>query len=148
MSIGASTPTRVSLSNPAEAFAAIALAAIACDGELTAVEARGLRQQLEYRQPFCQLSPTAMGALLDRLLEILRSEGWPALVGQAVPLLAPPQRQTALAVAVQLTLADEVKSSDERSFLTNLAQQLEISTDRLAQIEEVIGLLHRDSLAE
>jgi uncharacterized membrane protein YebE (DUF533 family) len=51
-------------------------------------------------------------------------------------------------VAVQLTLADEVKSSDERSFLTNLAQQLEISTDRLAQIEEVIGLLHRDSLAE
>jgi hypothetical protein len=89
-----------------------------------------------------------MGALLDRLLEILRSEGWPALVGQAVPLLAPPQRQTALAVAVQLTLADEEKSSDERSFLTNLAQQLEISTDRLAQIEEVIGLLHRDSLAE
>ena len=148
MAIGSSPQTRVSLSTPAEAFAAIALAAIACDGELTAVEARGLRQQLEYRQPFCQLSHSAMGDLLDRLLGILRSEGWPALVGQAAPLLSPSQRQTALAVAVQLTLADEVKSSDERSFLKTLAQQLEITTERLAQIEEVIGLLHRDSLAE
>ena len=62
-----STPTR-QLTNAAEAFAAIALAAVACDGELAALEARGLRQQLEYRQPYCTYSDLAMADLLDRLL--------------------------------------------------------------------------------
>ncbi len=141
-------PCRLGLSSAAEAFAAIALAAIACDGELSAIEARSLRQQLEFRHPFNQLPPDAMGDLLDRLLAILRSDGWPALVEQAAPLLTPDQRQTALAVAVQLTLADAVETSDERRFLQQLAGQLEIDAARLATIEEVIGLLHRDSLAD
>lgn len=148
MSTAPFTPTRLGLHSAAEAFAAIALAAIACDGELRSVEARSLRQQLEFRSPFKVLDARAMGDLLDRLLAILRSDGWPALVAQAVPLLTADQRQTALAVAVQLTLADAVKSSDERRFLQQLAHQLEISSDRLATIEEVIGLLHRDSLAD
>ena len=142
------SPSRLGLSNAAEAFAAIALAAITCDGELSAIEARSLRQQLEFRHPFNRLAPDAMGDLLDRLLAILRSDGWPALVAQAAPLLTADQRQTALAVAVQLTLADELKSADERHFLKQLAGQLEIDGERLATVEEVIGLLHRDSLAD
>ncbi|MFM8967493.1 MAG: tellurite resistance TerB family protein [Vulcanococcus sp.] len=141
-------PGAVGLATAAEAFAAIALSAITCDGELTAVEARALRQQLEFRHPFRGLGPDAMAALLDQLLSLLRSDGWPALVQQAVPLLSAEQRQTALAVAVQLTLADEVKTSDERRFLTQLSHHLGISAERLATIEEVIGLLHRDSLAD
>ena len=58
----------------AEAFAAIALAAVACDGELASLEARSLRQQLEFREPYCQLSDLAMGELLDRLLQLLRKQ--------------------------------------------------------------------------
>jgi len=139
---------RLLISSPAEAFAAIALAAVCCDGELSAAEARGLRQLLEFRTPFCGLDTAAMGTLLDHLLAILRRDGWPVLVEQAVPLLTPHQRQTALAVAVQLTLVDEVSSSDERRFLQQLAERLEVTPDRLATMEEVIGLLHSDSLAD
>lgn len=139
---------RLQISTPAEAFAAIALAAVGCDGELSATEARGLRQLLEFRTPFRSLDAAAMGSLLDQLLAILRRDGWPALVEQAVPLLSPDQRQTALAVAVQLTLVDELSCSDERRFLRQLAERLEVPPERLATIEEVIGLLHRDSLAD
>jgi hypothetical protein len=139
---------RLQISTPAEAFAAIALAAVGCDGELSAAEARGLRQLLEFRTPFRSLDAAAMGSLLDQLLAILRRDGWPALVEQAVPLLSPDQRQTALAVAVQLTLVDELSCSDERRFLRQLAERLEVPPERLATIEEVIGLLHRDSLAD
>jgi hypothetical protein len=103
---------------------------------------------LEFRTPFRSLDTEAMGDLLDRLLSILRRGGWPALVEQAAPLLTPDQRQTALAVAVQLTLADEVSSADERRFLQQLADRLGVAPQRLATIEEVIGLLHRDSLAD
>lgn len=148
MATSSGLPQRLQISTPAEAFAAIALAAVGCDGELTAAEARGLRQLLEFRTPFRSLDAAAMGALLDQLLAILRQDGWPALVEQAVPLLSPDQRQTALAVAVQLTLVDELSCSDERRFLRQLAERLEVSAERLAAIEEVIGLLHRDSLAD
>lgn len=148
MATGTLDSQRLLISTPAEAFAAIALAAISCDGELSALEARGLRQLLEFRTPFRSLDTKAMGDLLDRLLSILRRGGWPALVEQAAPLLTPDQRQTALAVAVQLTLADEVSSADERRFLQQLADRLGVAPQRLATIEEVIGLLHRDSLAD
>ena len=46
------TPEQSTINTAAEAFAAVALAAVACDGELAAVEARSLRQQLEFRVPF------------------------------------------------------------------------------------------------
>jgi hypothetical protein len=148
MATGTAPAQRLLISSPAEAFAAIALAAVCCDGELSAAEARGLRQLLEFRTPFRHRDAAEMGALLDHLLAILRCDGWPALVEQAVPLLTPDQRQTALAVAVQLTLVDEVSCTDERRFLQQLADRLEVAPDRLATIEDVIGLLHRDSLAD
>ena len=130
-----------------EAFAAIALAAVACDGELAGAEARRLRQQLEFRQPFCDASEAEMAALLDRLLLALREQGCQGLVEQAVALLPLEHRDSAFAVAADLTAADHVETGDERRFLQQLADQLEIPADRRAQILEVIALLNCDSLA-
>jgi len=141
------TTSPAPIASAAEAFAAIALAAVACDGELAALEARALRQQLEYRQPYCRFSDLEMGELFDRLLQILRQQGCDALVRQAAPLLVQHQRETALALAADLTRADHVETSDEQRFLISLAEQLEIGAERCAQILEVIALLNSDSLA-
>lgn len=143
----AATTLTASLRTGADAFAAIALAAVVCDGQLDPLEARSLRQQLEYRHPFCQFSDAAMAELLDRLLAMLRSEGCEALVAQAVPLLLPEQRETMLAVAAMLTQADHVETGAERQFLISLGEQLGIAPERRAVISEVIGLLNSDSLA-
>jgi hypothetical protein len=143
-------PTRspaIPLADAGEAFAAIALAAVACDGELASLEARELRQQLEYRQPYCEASPEGMIRLLDRLLQLLREQGWQELVAEAAPLLTLEQRETALALAGHLTRADHVQSGDERRFLSNLAEQLAIPEQRANTILEVIAVLNRDSLA-
>lgn len=141
------TTSPAPIASAAEAFAAIALAAVACDGELAALEARGLRQQLEYRHPYRDYSDAAMAALLDRLLQILRQQGCAALVAQSVPHLRQEQRETALAVAADLTLADHVASSAEVQFLQDLAAQLQIEPERRERILEVIHLLNRDSLS-
>ncbi len=130
-----------------EAFAAVALAAVACDGELAAVEARSLRQQLEYRQPFCALGDQAMGALLDNLLQLLRLQGWEALVAQAAPHLSTTQAETVLAVAAALTQADHVESSAEVTFLQILSGALAVAPERARMILEVVAILNRDSLA-
>ena len=141
------TPETPRIDTAAEAFAAVALAAVACDGELAALEARSLRQHLEFRQPFCTYSERAMAELLDRLLAILRQQGCGALVDQAAPHLRAEQSETALAVAASLTQADHVESSSEQSFLSQISDTLGVAPDRAAQIREVVALLNRDSLA-
>jgi uncharacterized tellurite resistance protein B-like protein len=139
--------TSAKVTSPAEAFAAIALAAVACDGELAGLEARRLRQQLEYRQPYCDQGDAGMVRLLDLLLQILRENGCEALVSQSTPWLNPTQRETALAVAADLTRADHVETGSERRFLERLAEQLQIPAERSATIFEVIRVLNSDSLA-
>jgi hypothetical protein len=135
------------ITTAAQAFAAVAVAAVACDGQLATVEARSLRQQLEYRQPFCELGDQAMGALLDNLLQLLRLHGWEALVSQAAPLLNRQQAETALAVAAALTQADHVESSAEVTFLHTLSDALALEPERARVIVEVVAILNRDSLA-
>ena len=50
--------------NSAEAFAAIALAAVACDGSLGRDEAHALRTQLEYRSWYSSSTEADMGICL------------------------------------------------------------------------------------
>ena len=132
---------------PDQAFAAIALAAVGCDGQLGRDEARLLRNQLEFRLPYRNCNELAMATLFDQLLSVLRTEGWSALVAQAVPVLLPDQRETALALAAHLVHADRSVTADERAFLTELSQRIELPGGRAETILEVIEVLHRDALA-
>ena len=141
--VSSSTPA---ISTPADAFAAIALAAVACDGQLAALEARCLRQQLEFRKPFCDYSDAAMVSLLDRLLAMLRDVGWSAVVASAAPLLNGEQAETALAMAAALVHADHVESSAELTFLDQLSNSLAIAPERAHVIVDVVAVLNRDSL--
>jgi hypothetical protein len=116
----------------AEAFAAIALAAVACDGGLDHEEARSLRGQLEGRHPFSARSEESMGRLFDGLLDQLRSDGWRTLIGRAIPVLSPSQR----------VVADE-----EGDLLREMASLMALPAGRAEQILDVIAVLNRDSLA-
>lgn len=140
----AATPSAMT---PSEAFAAIALAAVACDGSLDREEAHALRQQLEKRSPYRDLSETVMGQMFDGLLASLRRDGWETLVGEAIPLLTPLQQETSLAMAAELVHADRIVTDTEREMLQRMAGALQIGAERSQQILEVIALLHRDSLA-
>jgi hypothetical protein len=130
----------------AEAFAAIALAAVACDGVLGREEAHALRKQLEFRFPYRERSESDMGALFDQLLGLLRSEGVDGLLKQALPALSPLQQETALALASQLVHADRQVSSEEDAFLKDLTSRLNISEDKAKMIVYSISALNRDSL--
>ena len=131
----------------AEAFAAIALAAVACDGGLDHEEARSLRGQLEGRHPFSARSEESMGRLFDGLLDQLRSDGWRPLIGRAIPALSPSQRETALAMAAQLVHCDRMVADEEGELLRELASLMALPAGRAEQILDVIAVLNRDSLA-
>ncbi|KZR88037.1 TerB-like domain containing protein [Synechococcus sp. BIOS-E4-1] len=131
----------------AEAFASIALAAVACDGTLGREEAHALRRSLEYRTPYKDRTEQEMGALFDRLLVTLREQGVNQLVTEALPALTPIQQETALAVAVQLTHADRDVSPAEQLFLNQLCERLSLPDGRAVAVMEAITALHRDSLS-
>ena len=130
----------------AEAFAAVALAAVACDGSLGRDEVHALRRQLEYRSLYRNRSEAAMGDLFDALLHDLRDRGVMGLVDAALPLLSSSQRQSALTVASHLVHADRTVTSEESSFLDALVTRVDLPSGEAAAIVSAIEALNRDSL--
>jgi hypothetical protein len=132
---------------PAEAFAAIALVAVACDGVVDPHEAKLLRSQLDDRHPYVGHSEETMGQLFERLLDQLHADGWRALMSRAIPVLSPSQQETALAMAAHLTHGDSSLTLEEEALLKEMAALMSLPKGRADQILEVIAVLHRDSLA-
>ena len=130
----------------AEAFAAVALAAVACDGTLGRDEAHALRRQLENRSLYTSCSEAAMGELFDRLLTLLRENGVAGLIDSAVPALNQSQQESALAVAAHLVHADRKVTREESEFLQRLTEQLNLPSGEAQMIIHSIEALNRDSL--
>ncbi|QEY31748.1 hypothetical protein EVJ50_05285 [Synechococcus sp. RSCCF101] len=133
--------------NQAEAFAALSLAAVACDGALGREEAHALRTALEHRTPYKDQSETAMVALFDGLLGKLRQSDCDSLAREAVAVLEPHQQETALAVAAELVHSDREVTSEEAAFLERLCALVDLPEEKGRTICEVVATLHRDSLA-
>ena len=131
----------------ADAFAAIALAAVACDGTLGREEAHALRRALEFRTPYRDCTEQEMGSLFDRLLNTLRESGVNQLVDDALPALSSLQQETALALAVQLAHADRQVTPEESTFLQQLCDRVSLPEGRAVMVMEAIMALHRDSLS-
>ena len=129
-----------------EAFAAIALAAVACDGKLGRDEAHALRSQLEYRSLYSDCSEVAMGELFDRLLLLLRDQGVQGLIESALPQLNRTQQQSALAVAAHLVHADRKITAEETELLDQLTRQMSLPEGEARMVVEAIEALNRDML--
>ena len=132
---------------PAEAFAAIPLAAVCCDSNFDREEAHVLKEQLINRSPYRSMTPLAFAELIDGLLRLFRRDHWQELVRQAVPALTAAQQEVAYVLAVKLVFCDRVVKPEEEAFLSTLASELSLPPGRTAQIQEVFALLQRDVLA-
>jgi hypothetical protein len=132
---------------PAEAFAAIPLAAVCCDSNFDREEAHVLKEQLINLSPYRSMTPLALAELIDGLLRIFRRDHWQELVRQAVPALTAAQQEVAYVLAVKLVFCDRVVKPEEEAFLTTLGSELSLPPGRTAQIQEVFALLQCDVLA-
>ncbi len=128
---------------PAEAFAAITLAATASDGYLSEEEARAISSTLSRMRLFRSYSHDVMMRMFEKLLGILKSEGIDFLFNAAKDSLPHDLREAAFAVATDLVLADGVVFQEERDFLNDLYQALGISSDIATQIVQVMLIKNR-----
>lgn len=121
-----------------ESFAAVALAAVAADGMITEEEANGLVVSLVRMKLFLGYNGNQMGAMLNKLVQIIKKQGVDELVNMAKESLPKDLKETAFAVATDLALADGELGGKEKEILTKIQQIMEIPEDKAVTIIEVI----------
>lgn len=129
--------------SPAEAFAAITLAAYASDGYLSEEETREFTATLSRMKLFRSYPNDVINRLLDKLLGILRRDGINILFDTAKESLPPDLREAAFAVTADLILASGIVTEEENSFLNDLYQALGISRDIAIQVVQVMMIKNR-----
>lgn len=132
----------VSLS-PAEAFACVALVAIAADGYLSEQEGQDMTIALSRMQLFRSYSSDVMHRMFDKLLASLKQYGPSELIALAKTSLPQDLRETAFAVATDLVLSDGTVAPQEQAFLDDLYRILEIPGDTALQIVQVMNIKNR-----
>jgi uncharacterized membrane protein YebE (DUF533 family) len=124
--------------SPAEAFAAITIAAVAADGYLSDEEVEGIASMLGRMHLFKSYPQDLINRMFDWLLDLLNREGVGALLAIAQGALPTDLRETAFALAADLTLADGVLTEEEQVFLNQLCEVLNIPGDLAVKIIEVM----------
>ncbi len=114
--------------SPPESFAAILVIAMAADGYATDEEVRALRDSLYRMQLFKRFDEEHMAKMIDKLLGIMQRQGPDALFQGAQASLPDELRETAYAVAADMTLTDGTLDASEQEFLSELATALAIPT--------------------
>ncbi|MGL5082221.1 MAG: tellurite resistance TerB family protein [Microcoleaceae cyanobacterium] len=123
---------------PAEAFAAIALTAVAADGVITNSESQILRTTFTRMQLFQGYSAESKNEMLDRLLSQIKLEGYETLMKTAITKLPQDLRETAFAVATDITLSDGELADEEESLLDALYNSLGLSEEVANKIIDVM----------
>jgi hypothetical protein len=129
--------------SPAEAFASIALVAIAADGYLADQEGEDMSLLLSRMKLFSNHRGEALNRMLDTLLDRLKREGPGQLVARAKVCLPPELRETAFAIATDLILSDRTVTQQEQAFLDDLYRILELPEQLAVQIVHVLTIKNR-----
>jgi len=125
--------------NSAEAFAAIALVAIASDGYLSESEEAEMRMRLGRMRLF-QPSMDSFERMKDYLVDALKKHGPNELIQCAKASLPPALAPTAFTIAVDLVFSDGTVSSEEQSFVDDLRRILAIPDEMALKIVEVMTI--------
>lgn len=128
--------------NPAEAFAAIAVIAVASDGNLSSEQAENICSALSHLKLFNSYDQDSMLSMLNIVSGIIRHEGVNNLFDSAKDSLSEDLREAAFAVATDLVLADGILA-EEQDFLCELYQALHIQSDVGQKIIEVMFIKNR-----
>lgn len=125
--------------NSAEAFAAIALVAIASDGYLSESEEAEMKMRLGRMRLFKD-SMDGFDRMKDYLVNALKKHGPNELIQCAKASLPPALSPTAFTIAVDLVFSDGTVSAEEQSFVDDLRRILAIPDEMALKIVEVMTI--------
>ena len=122
----------------AEAFAAIALIAVAADGVITESEKQGISNIFSRMELFSNYSNESKREMLDRLLGMIKNKEIKPLFDAAVAKLPKDLKETVFAVSADLVLVDGDLAEEEEQLLNELYNALNISEEVATKIIDVM----------
>ena len=127
----------------AEAFAAILVAAVAADGELTVAESARLNGQLASSRVLPANPPDGSPSVMESALAVLTEHGLPRTLSACAAALPATLRPTAFAQATDLLLSDARIGQRETAFIEALREALQIEDALALQIVDVMLIKNR-----
>lgn len=140
--LDAEIPTPELLSQ-SEAFAAIILLATVSDSYLTSEQESAISYMLSSSKLLRHYSQDAIHKLLNRLLDILWRDGFNALFNLAKESLSPELRIAAFALSADLVLGEVSVTDEEKNFLNDFYQALDVSRDIAIQILQATSIKYQ-----
>jgi hypothetical protein len=135
-------PAALALSPP-DAFAAILVASVAVDGELSAGESARLNGVLSTSRVLPRTPPDGNPNVVERALAVLSERGLPATLAACAKALPAGLRATAFAQATDLVLSDGRIAQREKTFIDDLKVALQIEDGLALRIVDVLLIKNR-----
>lgn len=132
--------TQAGWSTP-EAFVAVLLAAVTCDGDLAAIEHEELLALAHRSRALMSLTTRQLSELNVKVIGRLRDEE--EALAQACAAIPEEMRLSLFAHALDLVLADGDLNQDEADFLNALILNLNLDRDGVERVADVITLKNR-----
>lgn len=129
--------------NRQEGFAAIMLAVVAADGDISDEEVQDFVTRVSRMKLFGGQPSADFNQMVEKLFRVLRKSGPLELIKRGAPALIPELRETAFAVTVDMIFADGVVEDDEKALVERLQGELDIADALAAQILDVMIIKHR-----
>lgn len=130
------------LSTP-EAYAAVAVAAISADGNVSDDEANRTALNLATVNIFRTYELREMGDVLNRVALLIQRRGPSTVLKAAKDTLTSAQAESAFFLAADLTLSDGTFGQAEREFLEQLKNTLAVNDSTALKIVEVVVIKNR-----
>ncbi|MBF8266701.1 MAG: putative tellurite resistance protein TerB [Dehalococcoidia bacterium] len=126
-----------------EGFAAIAVAAVAADGEISQEEIQRSVIDLATLRAFRGHDMREMGNTLNKVAGLIKRRGPGPVLQAAKGVLGQEEAQAAFFVAADLALADGVAEDKERKFLEEIKGILQVDDATAMKIVEVVIIKNR-----
>lgn len=129
--------------NPAEAVAAVILAAISADGHVSDEECRTGFTAISQMQLLKSYPADILGRIFSNLAGVFARHGIKDILMAAKQSIPHELNPTVFAIATDLVLADGVVTSEEEAILEDLCSLLEVPAEQAQQIINVLVIKNR-----
>lgn len=126
-----------------EGFAAIMLAVVAADGNVSDEEVQDFNARANRMKLFAPQSGAEFRQMIDKLFRILRKSGPKELTKRGASALPKELQETVFAVAVDMIFADGSVQDEEKALVETLQGELGISDALASKILDVMTIKHR-----
>jgi tellurite resistance protein len=121
-----------------EAFGAVAVAAVASDGDVSPEEVQRIAIDLMTLKAFRKSDLRDLSNVLNKVAGLAKKRGIGTMLQAAKVSLSPEELAAAFFVAVDLVLADGVVEENEKKFLEELQHTIGMDDNTATKIAEVV----------